>query len=579
MDKLAIYTMLPIQMERVVHKHPLMILVSLWFIFIVWPIGNRGLWAPDEPRYLQVAWEMANAKSYLVPIMNAEIYAEKPPLYFWLTIAASKIFPWETASRWVSAFASLGILLLTYSLGQFSGDRQTGLTAALILMTFVLFTLLMSTGNIDTTLTFLTTLSYFLYLRWETDKQAVFLICAYLACGIAILAKGPVGLVLPWLSYAVWEAVKKVRHEDAAFKHLIWGPLLAGAIAGAWVVPACTAGGQEYTQIILFKQQFGRSVDSWSHARPWYDYLILFPLNTLPWFVVLPAALPELKKLIRAKHRWIFFYMLWFGTIFIFFSLISGKRERYLLPCFPAFSLLLSHAITCWSEHRQGSRSIKITGMLVMAGACGLLLFPFTLPWLKNKVPQLGIFPVDPADWRLWFMAVLAIAAVGMLWQVTKIAKHNHHHLAVNLLAVAFLLVAGAAQIYYIPYIDPVKSARPVAEKIKALLPQEGTLVFYNRRFDNGWNFYLDRAKIPVITDEEIKQAQPQVDMILLREKHLESLKAVLDMDRYQIAAVEPVGSKRFVLLKKVSGCRSAVHEITHRQGNILRAHPYFARS
>lgn len=53
--------------------------------------------------------------------MNAETYAEKPPLYSWLTMGASNIFPWETASRRVSAFASPGILLLTYFFGSAFG--------------------------------------------------------------------------------------------------------------------------------------------------------------------------------------------------------------------------------------------------------------------------------------------------------------------------------------------------------------------------------------------------------------------------------------------------------------------------
>ena len=83
--------MLANQMERIVNKHPLTTLVILWFVFIAWPIGNRGLWAPDEPRYLQVAWEMSRSPSYLIPVMNGEIYAEKPPLFFWLSILFSKI--------------------------------------------------------------------------------------------------------------------------------------------------------------------------------------------------------------------------------------------------------------------------------------------------------------------------------------------------------------------------------------------------------------------------------------------------------------------------------------------------------
>ena len=113
-------------MERAINRHASLILIIIWIFFIALPIGNRGLWAPDEPRYLQVAWEMERSGSYLVPVMNSGIYAEKPPLFFWLTILVSKITPFETASRWVSALASLGILLLTFKLGEQSANRMTG---------------------------------------------------------------------------------------------------------------------------------------------------------------------------------------------------------------------------------------------------------------------------------------------------------------------------------------------------------------------------------------------------------------------------------------------------------------------
>ena len=342
-------------MERTIDKHPLIILIFIWFLFIALPIGNRGLWAPDEPRYIQVAWEMSQSKSYLIPIMNGEIYAEKPPLFFWLTILFAKITSFENASRWVSAFASLGTLLLTYLLGQISGNRKIGFTAALILMTSSLFTLLMSTGNIDTTLTFFTTLSLFFFIKWDLDGKLKYLIFAYIACGVGILAKGPVALVLPWLAYIVWEISKFFRQEKPSFLHLLWGPLIALAVAAAWVIPACIAGGQEYTRVILLKQQMGRAIQAYVHRRPWFEYLLVFPPNALPWFVVLVGAIPELKNLIKEKNRLIILYVIWFCAIFIFFSLVSSKRERYLLPIYPVFSLLLSHVLANWTARGDTS--------------------------------------------------------------------------------------------------------------------------------------------------------------------------------------------------------------------------------
>ena len=124
---------------------------------------------------------------------------------------------------------------------------------------------------------------------------------------------------------------------------------------------------------------------------------------------------------------------------------------------------------------------------------------------------------------------------------------------ACNSVALVLLILGAAAQIYYIPCIEPVKSARHAAQSISNLLPPNGTLAFYRRRYDNGWNFYLNRARIPVIRDQQIRRSQPQHDLIILRQKHMDRLKGVLNMDRYRIAAIEPIGSKKFVLLKRIS--------------------------
>lgn len=537
-------------MERLLSKNPWIVLVLLWLLFIAWPIGNRGLWSPDEPRYLQVAWEMSQAESFLIPIMNGEIYAEKPPLYFWLTILFSKVTSFENASRWVSATASLGVILLTYFLGCISGNRKIGLTAALILMTCGLFTLLMSTGNIDTTLTFFTTLSLVFFIKWDREDKSTCLLLAYIACGIGILAKGPVALIVPWLAYIVWEVLKHFRKEKGSFKHLLWGPLVALAVAGLWVVPACIVGGEEYTHTILFKQQAGRAIQAYVHQRPWYEYLLVFPLNALPWFVVLLGAVPVIKKLVNAKNRLIWLYVIWFCTVFIFFSLISSKRERYLLPAFPFFSLLLSYSLAYWSEHNKASKSIQLAGIITFIGIVGLMLFPVLLPFLKNNFPQLSIFPVAVNDWRLWALYGMGIVAAVIIIKGIGHARKRDHLFAGNLIAIAFLIIAAMGQVYYIPYIEPVKSARIASEKIKTLLPDDGRVAFYRRRFDNGWNFYLNRAQIPIVTNEEIQRKQPQYDVIILREKHMNQLKAVLNMENYAIGDVVPVGSKNFVLLK-----------------------------
>ena len=540
-------------MEQTVHRYALLILIIIWITFIALPIGNRGLWAPDEPRYLQVAWEMWRNESFLIPMMNGEIYAEKPPLFFWLTILIAKVTHFETASRWVSALASLGIILLTFKLGALSGSRKIGFSAALMMMTSSLFALLMYTGNIDTTLTFFTTLSLYCFIKWEARGRLIFLVSAYAACGVGILAKGPVALIVPWLAYSVWEITQHFRRKKAFFWHLLWGPSIALAIAALWVVPACIVGGPEYTQIILLKQQMGRAIQAYVHQRPWYEYLLNFGPNALPWFIVFIAAIPESIKQFREKNKYILLYIIWFCSIFIFFSLISSKRERYLLPCYPAFSLLCAHAVARWTERSESSKSVAAAGVLTLLGSIVLMIFPLVLPFIKDNFAQLVIFPVQADDGRLWVLFGLGLAAAVIIRQGLKLVKAKRHQAAGNLIALGFLFLAGVAQIYYIPCIEPVKSARQASKTILKLLPPDGSVAFYRRRLDNGWNFYLNRDKIPIIENPEIQRRQPHHDLIILKHKHFELLKAVLDMDRYKIAAIEPVGSKKFVLLKRNS--------------------------
>jgi 4-amino-4-deoxy-L-arabinose transferase-like glycosyltransferase len=527
------------------------LLVMLWLVFFVLPIGNRGLWQPDEPRYVQVAWEMWQAGSYVVPLMNGEIYAQKPPLFFWLIILFSKVFSFETASRWVSALSSLGTVLLTYLLGRQVGDKELGFTASLVLMSCGLYTLLVTTGNIDTTLTFFTTLSLYLYLKWDAQKKGRFLTLSYAACGLGILAKGPVALVVPWLAYAIWEIFKYCRRENASFHHLIWGPLLALVITSAWLMPACILGGDEYTQTILFTQNLGRAIKSQGgHIRPWYYYFTNLPYLTLPWFIVFLGGIPQLRRLTDDKNRAFSILIIWVCTAFIFFSLISGKRDRYLLPAFPVFSLIIAHILAKWDGLDKCSTWVRIVGILALVVGIALLIFPSSLPLLKDKYSVLKIFPLSVTDWRLWAIYGSGILAAATLWKGFDLARRRQNVRACRLIAIALLVLFGMYQIYYIPCIEPVKSVKQACEEMKTILPADGTIAFYKKRYDNGWNFYLNRAEIPVITVEELKQNQPRFDVILLRKKHLQEFQAMIPQNNYQIASIAPVGSKEFVLLK-----------------------------
>ena len=110
-------------------------------------------------------------------------------------------------------------------------------------------------------------------------------------------------------------------------------------------------------------------------------------------------------------------------------------------------------------------------------------------------------------------MYAMGMVAAAMLWRGIKLAKNRCHLRACALMALALMVVSGIFQLYYVPNIEPVKSARHAAATIQAILSGGATIAFYGRRFDDAWNFYLNRARILVLTDEDIAQHPVSYDM------------------------------------------------------------------
>src|SRR5687768_15972836 len=54
-------------------------------------LGGRDLWAPVEPRYAEIVRIMFAKGEWVVPTVNGDLYTDKPILYFWLALIASKL--------------------------------------------------------------------------------------------------------------------------------------------------------------------------------------------------------------------------------------------------------------------------------------------------------------------------------------------------------------------------------------------------------------------------------------------------------------------------------------------------------
>jgi len=95
------------------------LVVLSYFLFL----GKFPLQEPDEGRYAEIAREMIERDDFVTPTLNYVKYFEKPPLHYWLTAAAFRVFG---RNEFAARFWPASLSLLTVAGVFFIGRRLYG---------------------------------------------------------------------------------------------------------------------------------------------------------------------------------------------------------------------------------------------------------------------------------------------------------------------------------------------------------------------------------------------------------------------------------------------------------------------
>jgi 4-amino-4-deoxy-L-arabinose transferase-like glycosyltransferase len=540
------------------------ILLGFCFFLYFLNLGRWDLWNPDEPRYAQVAREMVNRGDWILMHYNGNTYADKPPLFFWLIAFSSSL--WEGFSsfsvRFPAAFFGTLTVLLTFFLGKALYSSRTGFFSGFILATSFEFAYLSTRANIDTTLSFFTTASLLCFFLWyrrgpdkakdtkkaegkvqEKAKMSNLLIYGfYIGMALGTLAKGPVGFILPLsvgLIYLVfqkdWGGMRRMR--------LLSGMALFLGIVLLWYLPALLKGGEDYLQATLFRHTIDRYTQGWSKGRPIYYYLYNFPIDFLPWFFFSPAAVVYgfSREKMEKRGEFLFLFM-WFALIFIFFSLSKGKRGIYLLPLYPAASLMVGKLwddfISTPTDYFQNAWiSVPLYGLMGVALIAGA-----ALPWMVSIK-----FPSHlPYGLPITFLLVGGSLVMFVLYRFR------------NYGAILFLLIGMLAGGYFytsrviFPLVNQYKSARFIAQEITARIQPGEKLAVYGRISTGPFNYYTGIVPILDLTDMKDLFAileSSERTFCLLDYKDFSQFRKMEGRPRVQLISRRMVGDKEIVLV------------------------------
>lgn len=481
-------------------------MIATWIILFtaflfLFNIGKRDLWAPDEPRYAQVSKEMRESGDFIVPHLNSAPYPDKPPLLFWLINLFSIPFGKITAlsSRLPSALAGIGCCLAIFYFGKnLYRNTRIGLMSALILATSSKFLWMAHRVAFDVILTFFVTMAIVCFYKGYTEQKnkgrhyALF----YLFMALGVLTKGPIGFILPFcivLTYLILKGDVSVLKETRPWI----GGLIFVFIVFSWVYLASIYGGKEYTYQILFKQNVGRFASSFAHKRPFYYYFINFPINFLPWSIFIPSiAIYLFSKKGQEKIRSILLPLVWFTVIFVFFSVVSGKRDIYVLPLYPSAALLTAWFLNEFVEQFREKPFKKIGyypcyTLCVVSLVSGILL-PIAVYKLFSQYTTMAI----P------FTIILLIGGLILL----RFVKHARIIPFLFTLIFVIFVVFNVSTLQAIPILNKYKSAKEICDVANSVMRPEDKLAMYNF-FRDPYLFYTNRNYIEVINGlDDLKQ-------------------------------------------------------------------------
>ncbi len=449
---------------------PRAVLAMAAVLFLAW-LGGHDLWAPDEPYFAEGAREMVVDGQWAVPHVNGVVTTDKPPFFFWMIALFS--LPWgtvtELTARLPSALAALGTLALTMRLGERGYGARAGALAGAVLATTYMFWEKARWCETDALLCFFiwVALSAFAAHRaGEADGRRAGLLF-WLAASLAVLTKGPVGLLLPLGIALVTLALDRRLGDWRRFAPFA-GPALFAVVIGAWMVLATVGGGGEYSVWGALKKHFlERGLYGLHHKRPPWYFLGVLPPNLLPWTALVPGALVLAWRRRRAADRLALAAALF---VVVFFSISTEKRELYALPALPAFALMIAAlvAATCGWEAKAGpgegeTRAPDRRWVSVGQGIVGglLALVGVALPVAAGRTGREVAELIAPGV--LWAAGGLLVA-VGLL---TVIQARRGRLLAASLTpAAGFALIYLLVAVVVYPAMEPRKSARALAGEL-----------------------------------------------------------------------------------------------------------------
>ena len=454
------------------------VLVASAFAFF-FGLGRLGFLGPDEPRYAEVAREMFASGDYITTRLCGCLWFEKPALLYWLATTGYHLFGVnELGARVPTAATALATVAFLYFALTRAGMRSVAVWATLVLSTGGMFIAYARVATPDMILTAAMTaalLAAFQATQADGRARSIFWTLSFFFTGLAVLAKGLVGVVLVSAILGTWLVVggklRSVRLRD-----WLVGLAVFLLVAGTWYGPVSIRHGWAFIEEFFVRHHFQRyTSNEFGHPQSVYFFFLVAIAGLAPWTFFLIPAVGRLRSLKGSRDSLLALAWIWAVLPVLFFSFSESKLPGYILPVFPALAVIIGVEVErVWKGEtdRMLKAALWLTGLTLIGMGIGFLVF------LRSE-------SVSISGWRALLDGLpLAVALASIVALVTR-----RYRVFITSVAGVVLSVILAAVILLFPTLQHEVSLKALSleagaalrpgEKIGFYLKKEFAPVFY----------------------------------------------------------------------------------------------------
>jgi len=531
-------------------------------------LGGYPLYTKGEPREAVTVFDIVHGGGVILPQRAGVEIPSKPLLMHWMAALVSLVAGGvnEFAVRLPSAGLAIAGVILCYFYVRRLFDNVTALIAALILATTFQYLQAGTGARVDMTLTFFMEVAFFEFILMAEGLTRRRMLL-YVAIALAVLTKGPIGLILPGLVALIWIAAEK-RWDLLRTMGLVRGAIVVLVLAGGWYLAALIEGGPDFFRKQVLAEnllRFAGGADFHEgHIHPFYYMELALLAGFIPWTILLPIVGVQAVRAPRALDPRLKYIIVWFTAVLIFYNLPQSKRGVYLLCMYPAFATLVAIYVRQAVARPEPARAwvgwiARLSGLAMLTlGGAGLIALAILVARPQEFAGLLqaaGIrAPAFPRlltsavaeDWVLDLAMPLGVAALGVFMIFTR-PRIERMVLAI---AATMVFTTVAVNVVVIPAIANTLSLRDFTDHAMKIVGDSP--VGYLGALNYDVAFY-SRRTIPIVA-----QRNPQMPEYLIAWRTLFNALPASRQSRFDIVITSnPTsldGTDEMLLLRQRAG-------------------------